>query len=149
MEAGEAVSLEDAAKKAYNQSLTRAGRGGLGEGAGLSTTADAADEQASGRSGRRAGNTVSRSTVVHTASQLELALRGLSNQLRQLRVPAEDAPRRDLLVAAARAQLELLENDKKVFLKVRAVARGQQQKLCALDELEMCVMRMRYDVYLI
>jgi len=140
MEAGGAVSVEDAALAEYNQQINRrAGRGGLGEGDNL--TAGGSDV---GVSGRRSAAGISRTVLVHTASQAEKALQMLAHHLRLLHVPPGPlAAQRDLLSAAAKAQLDGLDAAKKEFMKVRAVVVQQRLKLYALDELEMCIMRMQ------
>jgi E3 ubiquitin-protein ligase SHPRH len=143
MEAGGAVSVEDAALAEYNQQINRrAGRGGLGENDNL--TADGGTSAGASGSGRRSAAGISRTVLVHTASQAEKALQMLAHHLRTLHVPTGAvAEQRDLLVAAAKAQLDGLDAAKKEFMKVRAVALQQRLKLYALDELEMCVMRMQ------
>jgi E3 ubiquitin-protein ligase SHPRH len=143
MEAGGAVSLEDAALVEYNQQINRrAGRGGLGENDNL-TAGGGGGDGASG-SGRRSAAGISRTVLVHAASQAERALQMLSHQLRLLNVPPGSvAAQKDLLLAAAKAQLDGLDAAKKEFIKVRAVVVQQRLKLYSLDELEMCIMRMQ------
>ena len=139
MEAGDlSVSAEDAALNHYNQQINRrAGRGGLNEGDNL--TAD--DGGASG-SGRRSAAGISRTILVHSASQPEKALKMLAHHLRLLHLPPGPvAAQRDLLVAAAKTQLDGLDAAKKELFKLRAVVLQQRLKLYALDELEMCIMR--------
>ena len=53
------------------------------------------------------------------------------------------AARKELLAAAGKAQLELLEAGRKLYLKARAVTLAQRAKLYALDELDMATMRLR------
>ncbi len=145
LDIGGTVSVEDAALAEYNQQINRrAGRGGLGEGDNLTAGGRGGDGGASG-SGRRAAAGISRTVLVHSASQAEKALQMLSHHLRTLHVPPGGAvaAQRDLLLAAAKAQLDRFEATKKEFMKLRAVVVEQRLKLYALDELEMCIMRMQ------
>ena len=150
MEAGGAVSVEDAALTEYNQQINRrAGRGGLGEGDNLSAGGTNASGGGGGVSGRRSAAGISRTVLMHTASQAEKALKILGDHLRLLHVPPGPvAAQRDLLSAAAKAHLDGLDAAKKEFMKVRAVVVQQRLKLYALDELEMCIMRMQYVILL-
>lgn len=135
MEAGKRVTAEEAARAAHQQTmLRRAGRGGLNEQAGPG--------QAPIPGARRTA-AVAESTVVRHPSQVEQVLRMLMHQLRGVRVPPAVAAQRDVLLTAAKAHLELFEVFKREFLKGRALALEQRQKLYALDELEMCTMRIR------
>ncbi len=56
---------------------------------------------------------------------------------------AVPAARKDALAAAGKAQLELLEAARRLYLKARAATLAQRAKLYALDELDMATMRLR------
>ena len=53
------------------------------------------------------------------------------------------AARKEALAAAGKAQLDLIESARKLYLKARAVTLAQRAKLYALDELDMATMRLR------
>lgn len=53
------------------------------------------------------------------------------------------AARKELLSAAGKAHMDLLEAARKLYLKARAVTLAQRAKLYALDELEQSTMRLR------
>lgn len=59
------------------------------------------------------------------------------------RAPAA-AAQKELLAAAGKAQLEFLEQARRLYLKARAVTLAQRAKLYALDELDMATMRIRH-----
>lgn len=142
MEAGGEVNIEDAARREYEQGIMRrAGRGGLGEASGAVQDGDGGLHLV--ESGRRSGAEISRTTLVHHPNQTEQALRHLAHQLKILVVPKELEPQKWLLHAAAKVQLFGMESVRKEFIKVRAVASAQLQKLYAMDELEMCHMRIK------
>jgi E3 ubiquitin-protein ligase SHPRH len=134
-EAGGQVSAEEAARQVHAAMLRQVGRGGLGEAAG----AGGAGEVGAAR--RTEG--VARSEVVRHPSEAERALGLVLAALQQLRVPPGVAAQRGLVAAAARAHLEQMERARGVYLRARALALCQRQKLYSLDELEMCTQRMR------
>ena len=55
--------------------------------------------------------------------------------------PAE-AARKELLVQAGKASLELLQGGRRLYIKARALSTAQRDRLYAQDELDMCTMRM-------
>jgi hypothetical protein len=57
--------------------------------------------------------------------------------------PPHAAAVRDRLAAHGRVHLELLEADRKLYLRCRALTLAQRGVLYARDELEMAVMRLR------
>jgi E3 ubiquitin-protein ligase SHPRH len=130
------VSAEEAAAAAHKASLQRVGRGGLNE--------DAVDHSdGNGNNNNDQQNTVTRTNITRSPSQIEQALRHLSHQLRLLKPPTpNDITHKDLLLKAAKAQLEVFEAKRRQFLKARALSLAQRGKLYALDELEMCNMRL-------
>ena len=142
MEGGKDIDMTKAARREYEMRLLqRMGRGGLGEVAAL----DQEDETFTGveESGRRSAAEISTTTLVHHPSQIEQALRHVYHQLKTLRLPPELRAQQEVVLAAAKVQLDGMESTRKKFVKIRSVCLAQRQKLYALDELEMCTMRMR------
>eukprot|EP00887_Chlorella_sp_A99_P002685 scaffold6.g2685.t1 len=147
---GAAVSAEDALLQARAQQQDMAvGRGGLGE-HGVQGGGGAGAEGA-----RHAGG-VTRTEIVRHPGDAEAALRQLTHQLRLLKPAAQGsggsgggdaaarlAAHKALLLAAAKAQLELLEGGRRLYLKARALSGAQREKLYSLDELGQSTMRLQ------
>lgn len=137
LQQGVVVSAEEAASAAHAASLRHVGRGGFGEDVGpeMGTTNDV---------GSRRDEAVSRTSIVRQPSQGEQALRHVMHQLRTLKVHP-DTPlgaRKELLLSAAKVQLDTLELRRKAYIKARALSLAQRGKLLAIDELSMCTMRL-------
>ncbi|GAB4820920.1 hypothetical protein N2152v2_007966 [Parachlorella kessleri] len=150
---GGQVTAEEALQKAHQTTLNRVGRGGLGEAAGAhhSDGYEAHQEEAAlllgpaaGQLGSRRDGAVALTEIVRKPSEAENALRLLLHALRLLRLQdPQAAARKEVLAAAGKAQLDLLESARKLYLKARAVTLAQRAKLYALDELDMATMRLR------
>lgn len=78
-----------------------------------------------------------------TALQQNALCLALTHATLFFRVPAA-AAQKELLAAAGKAQLEFLEQARRLYLKARAVTLAQRAKLYALDELDMATMRIRH-----
>ena len=57
-------------------------------------------------------------------------------------VPPAEAARKELLVQAGKASLELFAEGRRLYIKARALSLAQRGRLYAQDELDMCTMRM-------
>lgn len=144
------LAAEDVADHAHRRAMHRVGMGGLGESGvdidGLGTNWQG-DKRRSGRTG---ANKVSNSNVVRRPSQTEHMLRIILGVLRKTEyggvgvcAKAEFEQERAILVKAAESHLAILEQRRKEYLKVGAVAMAQRQLLYALDELNMSRMRIK------
>ena len=142
---GAAVTADAALAQAAAQANQRVGRGGLGEREaepGVEVVVE----------GLRHQGGVAKTEIVRHPGEAEVALRQLATQLRQLRAvggggaardPARLAAHKSLLLAAAKAQLELLEGGRRLYLKARALSIAQREKLYTLDELAQSTMRLQ------
>lgn len=130
------LTAEAVAAAAHRQALSKVGRGGLGESEHL--------QGAGVLRPKRSDNKVADSKITRGPSQAEKALKFISNALKNVKLPdGQLEPRRELILAASKAHLEILEFRRKEYIKVGAVATAQRQVLYALDELGMCRMRIQ------
>jgi len=129
------LSTEHIAEAAHKQSLYRVGVGGIGEKDHL--------HQGAVR-GKRSDNKVADSKVIRGPSQTEKILRNILSTLKSLSIKDEGlCAERDLLLNAAKHHLDIMELKRKEFIRAGAVASAQRQILYALDELNMCRMRIK------
>lgn len=129
------LSTEHIAEAAHKQSLYRVGVGGIGE-------KDHLDQGAV--RGKRSDNKVADSKVIRGPSQTEKILRYVLNALKSLPIDDEGlSAERDLLLNAAKHHLDIMDLKRREFIRVGAVASAQRQILYALDELNMCRMRIK------
>ncbi|KAL0055912.1 hypothetical protein WJX82_005648 [Trebouxia sp. C0006] len=145
MAAGQAVTAEEAIIRAQAAALRQVGRGGLNEQAGSSSQDPSSlDEGAAGAVRRGDATAVSTAEIVRHPSESEQVLRILATHLRALKhLSAQAAAAREVLVAQSKAHLDLLEGQRKLFLRSRALSLAQRALLYAHDELDMSMMRMQ------
>ncbi|KAK9810177.1 hypothetical protein WJX72_006177 [[Myrmecia] bisecta] len=150
MAAGQEISAEEAIRQAQAATLRRVGQGGYKEQAGLLENDEAGDGGA-GRAkdtymsrGVRTQEGVSGTEVIRQPSEAEQVLRLLLGLLRSLKgLDAHAAAQRDAVLSAAKVGLEALEEQRRVFLRARALSLAQRSVLYARDEMEMATMRTR------
>ncbi|KAL0019181.1 hypothetical protein WJX77_000293 [Trebouxia sp. C0004] len=145
MVAGQAVTAEEAIIRAQAAALRQVGRGGLDEQAGSSSQDPSGPEEGAAGTVRRGDATaVSTAEIVRHPSETEQVLRILATHLRALKhLSAQAAAVREVLVAQSKAHLDLLEGQRKLFLRSRALSLAQRALLYAHDELDMSMMRMQ------
>ncbi|KAL6785091.1 hypothetical protein ACKKBG_A02395 [Auxenochlorella protothecoides x Auxenochlorella symbiontica] len=131
------VGGEQAALLAQRAALQRVGRGGLGEAAW-----EGAGEETDPGDARRGPGRVD---IARKASGTEVALRALRAALQAAarRLGGAAAARAALALEAAGRQLDRLEAQRRLYLASGALGLAQRARLYALDELDMCVGRMR------
>lgn len=136
LKAGQQLTAEQVAEQLIRQSYARIGRGGLkeeGDPDGNRETLEARQESHASR--------VQQQDL--KPSQLETVLRILHHDFKLLVLP--DDPKlksqKDMLIDFGKAHLKIFELWRDQFVKARAVASEQRQKLYMYDELSMCVSR--------
>ena len=137
LKAGAELTAEQVAEQLIRQSLSRVGRGGFREENGP-------EDCGASAKGRQAGQASRIQQQDLKPSQLEMALRLLHNDLKSLKMPRDDGAaqaQKEMLTAFGKAHLQVLELWREQFIKARALATEQRQKLYMYDELGMCVSR--------
>ncbi|KAL3154030.1 hypothetical protein ABBQ32_013581 [Trebouxia sp. C0010 RCD-2024] len=143
MAAGQAVTAEEAVIRAQAAAVRQVGRGGLNEQAG-SSNQNPLEEGVPGGQRRGDATAVSTAEIVRHPSETEQVLRILAAQLRSLKhLSPQTGAARDALVGQSKVHLEVLEAQRKLYLRSRSLSLGQRALLYAHDELDMSMMRMQ------
>lgn len=136
------LSTDMIANAIHQRNMYRVGRGGLGEASHLHDGGSVV--------AKRTDNKVSDTKVLRSPSEVEKALRYIASKLRSIKPKdAEEAKELQICLQEGKCFLEVMEIRRKEFIKAGAVASAQRQALYSMDELDMCIMRMRYVSYII